>query len=307
MIGIENIGVYIPGNFKSNYERKDAFGIDDFFIEEKIGVRQVSVKYDMEDTSDLCLKAWEALQAKRPVNVAEIDCLVVVTQNPDSNIPHVSAKVHGLAELNESCACFDISLGCSGYVYALSVIESYMRQNEFRKGLLFTCDPYSKVVDQNDKNTALLFGDAASVTLLGDDPVWAAKKYTFGTIGKSNQELTCSNSVLYMNGRAIFDFAARYVPKDVADLLNKNKLGMEDIDIFLMHQGSKYIVDTIAKRLKVDKEKVPFIAAEYGNTVSSTIPIMLDHYFKDASKKRAVISGFGVGLSWASTVLERIK
>lgn len=307
MIGIENIGVYIPGNFSSNYERKEAFGIDDFFIEEKIGVRQVSVKHDVEDTSDLCMKAWEALQAKGPVNIEEIDCLIVVTQNPDSNIPHVSAKVHGLADLNESCACFDISLGCSGYVYALSVIESYMRQHEFRKGLLFTCDPYSKVVDKNDKNTALLFGDAASVTLLGNAPVWITKKYTFGTIGKSHQELTCTNSVLYMNGRAIFDFAARYIPKDIADLLTRNNLSMEDIDVFLMHQGSKYIIDTIAKRLKVDKEKVPFMASEYGNTVSSTIPIMLDSYLQDGSKKRVVISGFGVGLSWASTVLERTK
>jgi 3-oxoacyl-[acyl-carrier-protein] synthase-3 len=110
-----------------------------------------------------------------------------------------------------------------------------------------------------------------------------------------------------MNGRAIFDFAARYIPKDIEDLLGKNGLDMDDIDIFLMHQGSKYIIDTIAKRLKVDKEKVPFMAADYGNTVSSTIPIMLDAYFPDDSKKRAVISGFGVGLSWASTVLERIK
>lgn len=307
MIGIENIGFYIPDNFVSNYDRKEKFGIDNYFIEEKTGVKKVSVKLPEEDTSDLCINAYKALLAKQKVDSNEIECLVVVTQNPDSNIPHVSARVHGAMELPETCASFDISLGCSGFVYALSVVESYMEKNGFKKGLLFTADPYSKIIDSEDKNTSILFGDGAAVTLLGSNPVWIAKKYNFGTIGKLNQELTCSSNKLYMNGRSIFDFAARYVPRDIKALIQKNEMSLEDIDLFLFHQGSKYIVDTITKRLKIDKDKAPFLAADYGNTVSSTIPIMLASYMQDKAIKRIVISGFGVGLSWASTILKRVK
>jgi 3-oxoacyl-[acyl-carrier-protein] synthase-3 len=307
MIGIENIASYIPQEFISNYDRKEKFGIDDYFIEEKIGVKRVSVKAVNEDTSDLCVKAWKALLAKQIVNTENIECLVVVTQNPDSNIPHVSAKVHGGLELPESCACFDISLGCSGFVHGLSVVESFMERNGFKKGLLFTADPYSKIINPEDKNTSMLFGDGAAVTLLGNDPVWISKKYNFGTIGKLNHELICTDTELRMNGRAIFDFAARYIPRDIYSLLEKIQMPLEKIDVFLFHQGSKYILDTITKRLKIDKQKVPFMVADYGNTVSSSIPIMLENYLQKDDVKNIVISGFGVGLAWASTVLERIK
>jgi 3-oxoacyl-[acyl-carrier-protein] synthase III len=307
MIGIENIASYIPQEFISNYDRKEKFGIDDYFIEEKIGVKRVSVKAVNEDTSDLCVKAWKALLAKQIVNTENIECLVVVTQNPDSNIPHVSAKVHGGLELPESCACFDISLGCSGFVHGLSVVESFMERNGFKKGLLFTADPYSKIINPEDKNTSMLFGDGAAVTLLGNDPVWISKKYNFGTIGKLNHELICTDTELRMNGRAIFDFAARYIPRDIYSLLEKIQMPLEKIDVFLFHQGSKYILNTITKRLKIDKQKVPFMVADYGNTVSSSIPIMLENYLQKDDVKNIVISGFGVGLAWASTVLERIK
>jgi len=265
----------------------------------------VSKKSAQEDTSDMCVKAWEALALKTAINKEDIECVIVVTQNPDSNIPHVSAKVHEALGLKENCACFDISLGCSGFVYALSVIEAFLESNNLNKGLLFTADPYSKIIDPDDKNTSLLFGDAAAVTLIGNDAVYLSGKYNFGTIGKLHRELICNNSLLSMNGRAIFDFAARYIPADIKSLLEKNELNVNDVDIFLFHQGSKYIIDTIVKRLKVPAEKAPFVAGEYGNTVSSTIPIMLAEYLNNTVYKTIVISGFGVGLSWASCILKR--
>jgi 3-oxoacyl-[acyl-carrier-protein] synthase-3 len=306
MCGIENVGYYIPDNYKSNFELKEIFEIDDHFIINKIGVQNVSRKFAEEDTSDLCIKAWDALNIKTEINKDEIDCVIVVTQNPDNNIPHVSAKVHGALELKENCACFDISLGCSGFVYALSVIESFMASNNLQKGLVFTADPYSKIIDGKDKNTALLFGDAAAVTLVGQNPIFRSGKYNFGTIGNQHRELICNNSLLYMNGRSIFDFAARYIPRDITLLLEKNKLCIEDVDLFLFHQGSKYIIDTLIKRLKIAHEKAPFLVAKYGNTVSSTIPIMLYDYLDKEQYGNIVISGFGVGLSWASCVLKRI-
>jgi 3-oxoacyl-[acyl-carrier-protein] synthase-3 len=308
MIGIENIAYYIPELRKNNFDLMKKFEIDENFIKEKIGFERVSTKDSNEEASDLCFKAWQNLDLNTREDILDfIDCIVVVTQNPDSNIPHVSAKVHGLLELKESCACFDISLGCSGFIYALSVVESFVKENGMNKALLFTADPYSKIINPNDKNTALLFGDAASVTVIGSSPKFTSGKFNFGTIGKLHKELVCNNSELYMNGRSIFDFAARYVPKDVASILIKNNIEQEEIDLFLFHQGSKYIVDTIKKRLKLPEERVPFVAGHYGNTVSSSIPIMLSAYIDNREINNVLICGFGVGLSWASTILIKNK
>ena len=307
MIGIETIAYYIPETTRSNYELMEKFSIDEHFIKDKIGVENTAVKAVKEEASDLCLKAWNNLPEEVQSRIrAKIDCIVVVTQNPDSNIPHVSAKIHSYLEANEDCACFDISLGCSGYVYGLSIVESFLEKNGLRNALLFTADPYSKIVDSNDKNTALLFGDASSVTILGNNKVYELGKFTFGTIGKSYRELTCNDNVLYMNGRAIFEFAARYVPRDIEKILAENSLKKEEIDLFLFHQGSKYIIDTITKRAKLDKDKVPFLAAGYGNTVSSSIPIMLAGFVQKPEYRTILISGFGVGLSWSGTILKRV-
>jgi len=308
MIGIESIAYYIPSSKKNNFDLMDKFQIDENFIRDKIGFEQVSTKDSNEEASDLCLKAWQNLALNTREEILDsIDCIIVVTQNPDSNIPHVSAKVHGMLELKESCACFDISLGCSGFVYALSVVESFVKENGMNKALLFTADPYSKIINPDDKNTALLFGDAASITVIGSNAKFTTGKFNFGTIGKLHKELVCNNSELYMNGRSIFDFAARYVPKDVASILIKNNIEQEEIDLFLFHQGSKYIVDTIKKRLKLPEDRVPFAAGHYGNTVSSSIPIMLSAYIENREINNVLICGFGVGLSWASTILIKSK
>jgi 3-oxoacyl-[acyl-carrier-protein] synthase-3 len=305
MTGIEEIASYIPEKRVSNYDLKEKFEFDDSFIEQKIGVKKVSVKEKIDETSDLCVKAYRNLEKKTDFNKDEIDCVIVVTQNPDYNIPHTSAIVHGKLNLKETCAAFDISLGCSGYVYALSVIESFMGKNAMKKGLLFTADPYSKIIDSNDKNTSILFGDAATVTVIGRNPVFKSGEYNFGTIGNEYENLICQNEKLGMNGRAIFNFAARYVPQDFKLLLEKNDLKPEDIDSFVFHQGSKFIVDMLTRRLKLDTEKVPFVIEDYGNTISSSIPIILENQLTDPNIKKTLICGFGVGLSWASSILTK--
>ncbi len=307
MIGIKAIASYIPENRISNYDRKAEFEIDDSFICDKIGVQRRAVKGKDEATSDLCVKAFNNLSNKIVVNKSDISVLVVVTQNPDTNIPHTAAIVHGKLDLPVSCACFDISLGCSGYVYALSVIQSFMKDNDMKHGLLFTADPYSTIVDQNDKNTALLFGDAATVTLISDKPLYTAGKFTFGTIGEDYKELICIDKRLYMNGRAIFNFCAKNVPEDIHALLKENNLELKDIDKFIFHQGSRYMIDAISKRLKLDAGKVPFDMLDYGNTVSSSIPIILEKEMTLNENRTIVLSGFGVGLSWASGIIKRTE
>lgn len=303
MIGITEIGFYIPPGRISNIERKELFETDEDFILNKIGIDTVAVKEAGENTSDLAIKAYKHLEQKININKEEIEVVILVTQNPDSNIPHTSAIIHGVIDFPESCACFDISLGCSGFVYGLSVIKGFMEANNMKKGILFTSDPYSKIIDPKDKNTALLFGDAATATYLTDDPAFTIGNFTFGSIGKEAANLTCTNNTLFMNGRGIFNFAAKYVPLDVRAVLQKNNLSFEQIDKFIFHQGSKFIVDTLAKRIGIHSSKAVFDIKDYGNTVSSSIPIILEKTLHGKDCKYVLISGFGVGLSWASTIL----
>ena len=307
MIGIEEIGSYIPTKKISNYSRKEKFEITDDFIKDKIGVESVAVRDLLEESSDLCVKAFNNLAQKTKLDPTEVDALVVVTQNPDYNLPHTSAIVHGRLGLNNECACFDISLGCSGFVYALSIMQSFMEANKLKKGILLTSDPYSKIIDPDDKNTSLLFGDAACATLLTCNPVYKTLDFTFGTMGKLYKDLICEDNTLYMNGRAVYNFAARVITEDVMNILKKTGLTNDNIDRFVFHQGTKFIVDTLSKRLALDPTKVVYDMYDYGNTVSSSIPILLEKELLMADHKTILISGFGVGLSWSSSILQRIR
>lgn len=305
MLGIKEIASYLPEKRVSNYDKKIKFELDDDFIENKIGVKSHSLKEENEKSSDLCVKAFDNLIKKIDIDIESIDCCIVVTQNPDFNIPHTSAIVHGKLGLLNKCACFDISLGCSGYVYGLSNILAFMKNNGLKNGLLFTSDPYSDIIDKEDKNTALIFGDGSTVTYISEDAIFVPQDFSFGTNGSSYKELICEDK-LYMNGRAVFNFTATIIPTHIQELLKKNELNDNNIDKYVLHQGSKYIVDTIRKRLKVDESKVPFDMYEYGNTISSSIPIILEKEIRNIKNNIIVVSGFGVGLSWASSILKKI-
>jgi len=312
MIGIRYISSYIPERYESNFDKKNQFEIDDDFIINKLGVLRVSRKLADEETSDMCVKAFHALRAKTSVSPAEIDCVIVCTQNPDAHgLPHTSAIVHGKLGGREDCASFDISLGCSGYVYGLSIAKSFLESNGFKKGLLFTADPYSKIINPSDKNTALLFGDAASVTLLSestvDDVSWFPVKFLFGSLGKNGNALQNFNGYLEMNGRAIFNFSAVSIPVQIKELLKSVGIIINEVDLFLFHQGSKYIIDTLQRRMNLPPEKVPCNLPRQGNTVSSSIPMLLENYLERENLNKIVLSGFGVGLSWASCLIQRIN
>jgi 3-oxoacyl-[acyl-carrier-protein] synthase-3 len=306
MIAVTKIGTYLPSNKISNLELLDKFETNESFIRDKIGVVSRTRKEPQEKASDLCVKAFEDLQRKHKLNLEEVECCVVVTQNPDFMIPHTSAIVHGKLNFSESCACFDISLGCSGYVYALSVVSAFMQTNGISKGLLFTADPYSDIIDENDRNTALIFGDGATVTLLeSNESGLVPLGFDFGSKGASYKNLI-SEDQLFMNGRAVFNFTAATVPVSINKVLDKLGLDKEQIDFWYLHQGSKYIVDTISTRLSLDRRKVIFDMYEYGNTVSSSIPMLLKHNIENIKQGQKIgMSGFGVGLSWASAILEK--
>lgn len=303
MIGITAIGYVLGSRRIDNAARNIA---EPELLEQKIGVRQIARRTD-EDTSDLAVVSVKDLQKRHPFDAEKIECLVVVTQNPDGfGLPHTAAIVHDKLGLPETCAAFDISLGCSGFVYGLSIITSFMEQNGMAAGILITSDPYSKVVDHDDRNTSLLFGDGAAATLVTDNPVWHAGRYIFGTAGKHRQALHVNEDrTLVMNGRTVFTFSATAVPPAITRTLAANDVSLDDVDCFLLHQGSKYIVDTIAKRLGVT-DRTAFHAGDYGNTVSSSLPILLADVVPDDAET-ILISGFGVGLSLGCTILRRVN
>lgn len=310
MIGISEIATYIPSGFESNLDKLEKFAINRDFIDEKIGVYRVSRKAPDEDTSDLCAASFAQLRRKCGIEPGDVDCIVVCTQNPDGRgLPHVSALLHGRLGLPRRCASFDVALGCSGYVYTLSIVKAFMEANGFRTGLLFTADPYSKIIDPDDKNTALLFGDGAAVTLMTHSrvglPLLTPTAFDVDSNGLLASALCNVDGRLRMNGRQVFTYSVTTVPESVRNLLDKAGLGTQAIDFFLFHQGSKYIVDAIGKRLELPADKIARNMTDHGNTVSSTIPILLEPLVHDARAQRIVASGFGVGLSTATCLLER--
>jgi 3-oxoacyl-[acyl-carrier-protein] synthase-3 len=305
MIGIQYVSAYLPEAAIDNAWQAKGFDADEDFIRNKIGMLTLSRKADAEQTSDLAVSAVLKLQAEHGVDVSQAQCLVLVTQNPDGHgLPHTSAVVHHRLNLPAACAVFDISLGCSGYVQALSVVKAFMQSQHMRHGLLVTADPYSKIINPSDRDTAMLFGDGASATWLSDEAHWHIGAADFGIQSQQHDALqTRADGHLVMNGRAVFTFAATQVPASVKRVLEKAQLGMDDMDQVFLHQGSRYIVETLAKRIG-SEGKTPFAATAYGNTVSSSVPMLLAQHLKPEWHK-VLLCGFGVGLSWATCLLEK--
>lgn len=307
MIGIRAVGSYVPGTLVSNLDRAAEAGKDATFVTDKIGFQSLARREPSQESSDLCVEAFADLKASTGLDPATVDCVIVCTQNPDGHgIPHTSAVVHKKLGLGTQVASFDISLGCSGYVYGLSVATAFMQANGLRSGLLFTADPYSKILDPADWDTELLFGDAATVTWLTDDPVYACRPAVFGTDGSLGHSITvpAPGEKLRMMGSNVFKFTMTVVPEQITRYLERENLAVEDIDLFLLHQGSRFIVESMARRMGLPAEKVPFGAARTGNTVSSSIPLLLKEYL-GTPPPRVLMSGFGVGLSWATMALAR--
>ncbi|WBE26212.1 ketoacyl-ACP synthase III [Denitrificimonas caeni] len=307
MIGIRSIASYIPEGRIDNIAQAQSFGRDEEFVHNKLGTTTLSVKADHEETSDLCVRAVQNLLAKNPqLKLEDVQALVVVTQNGDAEgLPHTSAIAQHKLGLPTQAACFDVSLGCSGYVYGLYVLKGFMQAAGLKNAILVTADPYSKIMDRADRMTTLLFGDAATATWLGPDPVWELGPARFGGDGAGAEYLAVKDGCFHMNGRQVFNFASLKIIPHMQDVLDELDMSLDDVDAFCLHQGSGAIVDAIAKRLGDNGSKVIKDMFGAGNTVSSSIPMLLEHYGFDGKWNNTLLSGFGVGLSWGSALLVR--
>lgn len=311
-VGIRGVATYLPDEVLGNDELIERFGWDRVFLEEKLGIRERRRAAADELCSDVAVKAAERLFARHPeLDRDAIDLLVLVTQNPDHGLPHSSAIVQSRLGLPTTTACFDVGLGCSGFVYALAIASSMVEQLRLRNALIITADLYSKIMDPADRGTSPLFGDAACATWIGHDAPNEIGRFTFGTDGAGAEHLIRrpppegGPACLAMNGRAIFEFMLERVPADLRRCAELNGIGLEDVDLFLLHQASAYMLGYLARRMALPAERIPLALADTGNTVSSTIPLVLDRVLaeRDLAGTTLLLSGFGVGLSWATTVV----
>lgn len=314
-IGIRGIGTYLPERVVGNAELIGRFGWDADFLERKLGIRERHIAAPAEGAADMAVAAAETLFASQPeLDRDAIDLLVLCTQNPDFGLPHSSALVQARLGLPTSTACFDLGLGCSGFVYGLAVVRSMLETLGLTTALLVTSDPYSKVIDPGDRRTSPLFGDGAAATWVADDADNAVGAFTFGTDGGGSEHLivrrtegvsSAEPAHLSMNGRAIFEFMLERIPADMERCAGKNGLALADVDLFVLHQASAYMLAYLAKRMGLASDRVPVLLAETGNTVSSSIPFALVRLAADGelAGRTVLLSGFGVGLSWASTIV----
>lgn len=316
--GLADITVHLPDRVLENAELVSRLGFEEAFLVDKLGIERRHIAGSDETVSDMAVSAGKKLIEKTGVDPASIGLLVLVTQNPDYKLPTTANIVQHRLGLAQTTAAFDINQGCSGYVYGLSVVKGLMLANGITTAMLITSEAYTKVIDPSDRTTAPLFGDGATASLITAGGSGRIGAFTFGSDGSGAEELivkaggsrnptmACAGpGALMMNGRSIFSFMMRRVPGDVRACLAANAIGAEDIDVFLFHQASRYMVEALAKGMGLPPEKVPIRMTETGNTVSSTLPLLIDALGGVAALagRRALLSGFGVGLSWASTVL----
>lgn len=307
MIGISAIGTYLPASRIQTNELAERFQVNNDFLTNKTGFLQLARKATDESVADMCCSAYAALLEASPVQTGLVDYVCVCTQNQDMALPQVSAVLQDRLGLEESCASLDISLGCSGYVYSIVAAQAFMEKTGCKHGLVFTCDPYSPHLSPSDKNTQLLFGDGATVTYLSETPKFSIQQPKFATIGSQHMALHKEHGdTIHMDGREIFNFSMRRVPRLIEDCVACNGLTPQDIDLFVLHQASNFVVENIRKVLKVNQEQMPFSAPTYGNTVSSSIPLVLEEYLSTEAG-HIILCGFGVGLSVAAVLIKRVE
>lgn len=319
MIGIRHISSYLPERVLKNADLESRFEFKPGFLDRKVGVFERRIAGSEESTSDLCVKAGECLFAETDLEPGAVEMAIVCTQNGDYRLPHTSAIVQHRLGLPTRVAAFDINLGCSGYIYSLATIEAWMRAHGTRHSLLFTCDPYSKIIHPEDRSTLPIFGDAATVSWISAASDNALRGAVFGTDGahfealivrqsgtRVGQEPSGHYGFLEMDGRVLYEYMLRRIPETVHECLEGSELAPSDVDYYLFHPGSRHLLEGIRKALEIPSEKMVCNYEYLGNTVSSTVPLALAEVMarEPMAGKRVLLCGYGVGLSWAACVLQ---
>jgi len=326
---IKAISYYLPEKVLTNDELVKEFpewSVDK--IASKVGINQRHITAQTETSADLATKAAEKLFAENNVDKNAIDFILFCTQSPDYFLPTSACVIQDRLGLPTSCGALDFNLGCSGYIYGLSLAKGLIFSGIAKNVLLLTGETYSKFIHPKDKGNRTIFGDAGTASLISSEGFGEIKEFSLGTDGRGAENLMVktggmrfpetkndltfdengnpvSSDHLYMNGAEIFNFTIEAVPALVTDILHKNNLTMDEVDGVVFHQANKYMLNFLRKKLKIDENKFHYYMSEVGNTVSSTIPIVLVETLKENKLNgNILLAGFGVGYSWGGCVLK---
>lgn len=320
---IVGTGSYVPERIISNEQLETFLETSDEWIKSRTGIKERRIS-ETENTSDLCAKAAHQILSNAGVQAEEVDFIVVATMTPDYLSPSTASLVQDKIGAH-SIMSFDVNAACSGFVYALSIADKLMQSGSYRYGLVLGGEVMSKIVDWNDRSTAVLFGDGAGGVLLkhtpGESFVLGEDIHADGSRGNSLTAGTLSlpekwssqepdhQYPLQMEGRSIFDFAIRSVPQSIQTLLSDTHTSFEDVECIVAHQANERILKAMAKKLKVPPELFAVNIDKYGNTSAASIPILLDELVAEdklslGSDKKIVLTGFGGGLTWGSMLIQ---
>lgn len=330
-IGITSMAGAVPKQTIKNRDYTAYFSkevVND--IVDKTGVEERRFTTEEQTASDLCYAAAEKLFQDNDIDKSEIDILLFVSQTPDYRMPATSITLQHRLGLPKSTAAFDISLGCSGFVYGLSVAYAYANMPCIRKVLVLDGETRSKVYHPKDRKTGFIFGDAAVAAIIEKQEVGKSFFSLNSDGSKSNlikidaggyrhpsSEQTTKEKIVdehgnirtdehgYMNGADVFNFVLREIPKNIKQTLSFAETDLKDFDFYVFHQANKFMNDYLAKKLKIDTTKVPTTISKYGNTSSVSIPITIVDQLqaKLESPKKLLLCGFGVGMSWATAII----
>jgi len=333
---IVDIASYLPKKILHNDDLTKIYpGWSSEKIYQKTGIIERRIALDDETAADLAFKAARNLFEKNTVTPGDIDFVILCTQTPDYFLPTTACLLQYRLGIPNTAGAFDINLGCSGFVYGLSVAKGLIETGSARRVLFLTADTYSKFIHPMDKSVRTLFGDGATATLIAASDETDKEfigPFVFGTDGNGanniivktggfrsarsentgKEEVDDSGNVrsqdnLYMNGSEVIAFTLSSVPKAINDLLKKCGCALDDFDYIVLHQANQFILDALRKKLNLPEEKFPIFVEMCGNTVSSSIPITLESMLNKSCLKRGnklLLLGFGVGYSWAATVVK---
>lgn len=319
-VRIAGLACSVPEQIRTNDYFVDKFGDGVEQVTKMTGVLERRISPTSVTTSDLCHHAATHLIETMGVDLSEIGALIFVSQTPDYRLPATACDLQARLGLSNNVAAFDVNLGCSGYTYGLWLAASLIASGSVDKILLLVGDTISKIAAEDDRATALLFGDCGTATLVERSETSEPMSFVLGTDGKGSRNLIVPEGAfrqnvekdernqnpsdkLFMEGSEIFNFTLKAVPALVAELKGLALQPADDFDFYLFHQANSFMIKHLAKKAKVSIEKAPINIDRFGNTSSATIPLLLVTACRDAilSSNGSMIGmfGFGVGYSWA--------
>lgn len=316
---IKAIEYYVPKAVLSNESLASVF--PDFSSEKmfiKTGIKQRYLSGKDETAMDMAIQAANKLFLSSPINKTDVDIILFCTQTPDYFLPTSACIIQDRLGLNKSVGAFDFNLGCSGYVYGLSLAKALIESGQAKNILLLTGDTYSKLLDPDDKSVRIIFGDAATATWVGEidseQPFISHTQYGTDGLGQSNLYVHGGgmrhkndahiDPYLRMNGPKIFEFTLDIVPKICQKLIEVESLSLNEIEMFVFHQANRFMLEHLRKKMGIPENKFLISMDMCGNTVSSSIPIALKNTINAVSQlRRVLLCGFGVGYSWAANVV----